>query len=224
MTPSIISKLRPLLFATLAAGCIAMPFPAAAGASTVAKPGTSASPSDPVATTAAPLPGTSMYKIGATLMDQEGHPFTLAARRGHPVLVSMFYNSCQFVCPMLIDTARMTMEGLSAQEKAELSTLLITFDPARDDVKSLKAVADKRGLDPANWTLARTDAASVRKIAAALDIQYRLLSDGEYNHTTVLVLLDRDGNVAGRSKKMGMADPDFVKLVRNTIAAGKRGS
>ena len=211
MKRSIISRMRPVLLAALVTSCIAMPLSAAA-----------IGPAD--ATTSAPLPGTSLYRIGATLQDQQGQPFTLAARRGHPVLVSMFYNSCQFVCPMLIDTARMTMEGLTAQEKAELSTLLITFDPARDDVKSLKAVADKRGLEPASWTLARTDPASVRKIAAALDIQYRLLSNGEYNHTTVLVLLDRDGNVAGRSKKMGMADPDFVKLIRNTIAAGKRGS
>jgi protein SCO1/2 len=211
MKRSIINRLRPVLLATLVASSIAMPLSAAAHA-----------PADVPAL--APLPGTSLYRIGAALQDQQGQPFTLAARRGHPVLVSMFYNSCQFVCPMLIDTARMTMEGLTVQERAELSTLLITFDPARDDVKALKAVADKRALDPAGWTLARTDAASVRKIAAALDIQYRLLSNGEYNHTTVLVLLDRDGNVAGRSKKMGMADPDFVKLVRSTIAAGKHGS
>jgi protein SCO1/2 len=207
MKPSLMRRLRPALFATLIATCIALPAAARA-------------PGDATA----PLPGNSVYRIGANLVDQQGQPFTLAARRGHPVLVSMFYNSCQFVCPMLIDTARMTTEGLSVQEKAELSTLLITFDPARDDVKALKAVADQRGLDPAGWTLARTDAASVRKIAAALDIQYRLLSNGEYNHTTVLVLLDRDGNVVGRSKKMGAADPAFVKLIHSTIAAGKRGS
>jgi protein SCO1/2 len=172
----------------------------------------------------AALPGTSLYRITAPLVDQQGRPFTLAARRGHPVLVSMFYNSCQFVCPMLIDTMRITEASLSAQERARLSTLLITFDPARDDVNRLAAVAAQRRLDPANWTLARTDPASVRKIAAALDIQYRQLSDGEYNHTTVLVLLDRDGNVAGRSRKMGAVDPAFLKLIHSTLAADQHGN
>jgi protein SCO1/2 len=207
MKQSLLRRLRPALLATLMGGCAGLAVPAAAGTAAEA---------------AAPLPGGSLYRIGATLTDQQDRPFTLAARRGHPVLVSMFYNSCQFVCPMLIDTARMTTEALAPKERAELSTLLITFDPDRDDVKALGAVAAQRGLDPAGWTLARTDAASVRKIAAALDIQYRQLSNGEYNHTTVLVLLDRNGSVVGRSKKMGAVDPAFVKLIRSTIAADKR--
>lgn len=173
----------------------------------------------------AALPGDSVYQVPATMIDQDGHPFKLAERRGQPVLVSMFYNSCEFVCPMLIDTLRNTEQSLTPEERSHLSMLLITFDPARDDVKVLKSVADKRGLDPAHWTLARTDAVSVRKIAATLGIQYRLLANGEYNHTTVLILLDADGRIIGRTKKIGATDPAFVKLVREAVkAAGPHAS
>src|SRR5207249_2527780 len=118
----------------------------------------------------------------------DGKAFNFGARRGQPVVVSMFYNSCQFVCPMLIDTLHLTEENLTSAERAKISVLLVTFDPARDSVQVLKSVAGKRSLDPARWTLARTDAASVRKLAAALGIQYRLLTNGEYNHTTALIL------------------------------------
>ena len=93
------------------------------------------------------------------------------------------------------------------------------LDPARDDVKTLKSVADKRELDAPHWTLARTDANSVRKIAATLGIQYRLLADGEFNHTTILVLLDGEGRIVGSTKKIGSTDPAFVKLVKRTLAA-----
>jgi protein SCO1/2 len=177
----------------------------------------SAQTSAPAAVTRAALPGDSVYQVPATLVDQDGRPFKLQDRRGQPVLVSMFYNSCQFVCPMLIDTMRSTEQSLSTDERAHLSMLLVTFDPARDDVKALKSVTDKHGLDPARWTLARSDAASVRKIAATLGIQYRLLADGEYNHTTVLILLDADGRIVGRTKKIGVTDPAFLKLVRQTL-------
>jgi protein SCO1/2 len=207
MKPFITQRLKRTLCTALLAGGIVLALPAAARAPAAAP---------------APLPGDSVYRIDAALTDQQGHPFTLAQRRGHPVLVSMFYNSCQFVCPMLIDTVRMTEQSLPPAQRAALATLLITFDPERDDVNTLKAVAQQRALDPASWTLARTDAASVRKIAAALDIQYRLLSNGEYNHTTVLVLLDRNGSVVGRSKKMGAVDPAFLKLIRSTLAADQR--
>jgi protein SCO1/2 len=85
----------------------------------------------------------------------------------------------------------------------------------------LKSIAEKRNLDAAHWTLARSDAASVRKLAATLGIQYRLLPDGEFNHTTVLVLLDGDGRIVGRTKKIGAVDPDFVKLVKRAIQQSK---
>jgi protein SCO1/2 len=167
------------------------------------------------------LPGNSIYQNQATMTDQDGHNFKLADKRGRPMLVSMFYNSCQFVCPMLIDTLSKTEQELTSDERAKLSVMLITFDPARDDVKTLKSIADKRHLDPAHWMLARTDPTSTRKIAATLGIQYRLLADGEYNHTTVLILLDADGRVVGRTKKIGMTDPEFVKLIRHTLQDSK---
>lgn len=167
----------------------------------------------------AALPGASLYNLKGVLTDQDGRTFKLEQRRGQPMLVSMFYNSCKFVCPMLIDTLRSTEQTLTAAERAKVGMLLITFDPARDDVKALKAVAEQRSLESGHWTLARTDANSVRQIAAALDIQYRLLGDGEYNHTTVLVLLDGEGKIVGRTKKLGAVDPAFQKLLRQTIQA-----
>lgn len=164
------------------------------------------------------LPATSIYQLPGKLNNQDGKPFQLRALRGQPVLVSMFYNSCEFVCPMLIDTMRMTQQGLDARARDQLGLLLITFDPARDDLKALKTIARQRELDPAHWTLARTDAASVRKIAAALDIQFRKLEDGQYNHTTVLVLLDANGRVVGSTRKMGVLDPEFLQLVQATVS------
>lgn len=163
------------------------------------------------------LPGDSVYQLTATLTDQSDRAFKLQDQRGKPLLVSMFYNSCKFVCPMLIDTMQLTQQGLTAKERAQLGLLLITFDPARDDVAALKSIAEARELDRTQWTLARTDATSVRKIAATLGIQYRLLQDGEYNHTTVLLLLDGEGRIVGRTKRIGTADPAFIKLVKQTL-------
>lgn len=168
------------------------------------------------------LPGDSIYQVAATLTDQDGHAFKLEQRRGQPTLISMFYNTCKFVCPMLIDTMELTQQGLTPQERSQLNMMLITFDPARDDIKALKAISEARVLDTRQWTLARTDATSVRKIAATLGIQYRLLADGEYNHTTVLVLLDADGRIVGRTKRIGASDPDFIKLVKQTLQAASR--
>jgi protein SCO1/2 len=171
---------------------------------------------------AAPLPADSIYQLAVPLTDQNGRNFALQEHRGHPLLISMFYTSCQFVCPMLIDALRDTEAKLENDKRQRLSILMVSFDPAHDSVAVLKRTADQRQLDSAHWTLARTDPQSVRKLAAVLGIQYRALANGDYNHTTALILIDAQGRIAGRTAQLGNADPAFVKLVKAATQATPR--
>jgi protein SCO1 len=171
------------------------------------------------ASTMAATPSQSIHQLGIPLTDQANHAFTLADKRGQPMIVSMFYTSCQFVCPMLVDAIRANERQLSEAERKRLNVLLVSFDPAHDTVDVLRKAAAQRELDTARWSLARTDAKSVRKLAALLDIQYRALEGGEFNHSTVLILVDADGRIVGRSSELAGADPAFVKLVKATLAA-----
>jgi len=173
-------------------------------------------PAKPVTVSA--LPSNSVYQLHAGLTNQEGKPFKLEDHRGRPVLISMFYSSCPYVCPMLIETMELTDAALTAQERAGIDLVLVSFDPERDDVKALKSVTDVRELDTARWTLARAEAPVVRKVAAALGIQYRQLPDGDFNHSTVILLLDSEGRVVARTKTMGSVDPAFVQQIRQQLA------
>ncbi|MEP6940868.1 MAG: SCO family protein [Rudaea sp.] len=160
----------------------------------------------------------SIYQLSIPLTNQDGRTSLLAERRGHPILVSMFYTSCEFVCPMLIDAMRDTESSLSVEERGRLSVLMVSFDPAHDSVAVLRQKADERHLDGAHWTLARTDAANVRKLAAVLGVRYRALAGGEFNHTSELILVDAEGRILGRTARLGNADPAFVRRVRAAVA------
>ena len=137
----------------------------------------------------------SIYKLPITLTDQLGQSRPLDALRGRPVLATMFYTSCQMVCPMIVEAIRANEQLLSAAEREQLSVLMVSFDPERDTVPVLKATADKRGVSSPRWTLARCDAQSVRRMAAVLGIQYRQMPDGEFNHSSTILLLDREGRI-----------------------------
>jgi protein SCO1 len=173
---------------------------------------------------AAELPGDSVYRLGDAFTDQAGQPFTLADRRGKPQLVAMFYTSCKYICPLIVDSAKGVEHALSADERGRLGVLLISLDPARDDTSALATVAAKRQLDPARWTLARTEASSVRRVAALLGVRYRALADGEFNHTSALVLLDGQGRVLARTERLGsVPDPAFLAAVEAAVAAPAEG-
>ena len=163
------------------------------------------------------LPGDSVYRLPIVLVDQDGHASALADRRGAPQLVSMFYTSCQYVCPLIIDTMKRTQQALAPAERERVRVLLVSFDPERDTPQRLQEVYAERKLDKASWTLARTEANQVRELAAVLDIQYRALANREINHSSALVLLDSEGRIVARTDKIGSVDPEFVAAVQTAL-------
>ncbi len=168
----------------------------------------------------APLPRDSIYQIDASLTDQSGRRLTLASKRGRAQLVVMFYTSCKFICPTIIDTV-LDLDGqLTPSDRMRMGVLMISLDPQRDDPTALKAVADQRSLDLTRWTLGQPRPTDVRAIAALLGVRYRTLADGELNHTGVLALLDTDGRVVARSTKTsGSVDPKFMDRIRAALTA-----
>ena len=167
---------------------------------------------------AAPLPRDSVYQLPLQLTDQAGHRADWRSRRGKPQLVSMFYTSCQYVCPLIVDSGKAVERNLTPAQQQRLGILLVSMDPARDTPAALQSIVAKRKLDTARWTLAAPPAADVRAAAGVLGIRYRQLADGEFNHSSALVLLDADGRILARTEQIGSRpDPAFVAAVRKTL-------
>lgn len=171
----------------------------------------------------APLPRDSVYQLPATLTDQHGKSWDWRTRRGTPQVVAMFYTSCQYVCPLIVDSGKAVERALTTEQRAKLGILLISMDPARDTPAALMSVARKRKLDDTRWSLASPAKDNVRGVAGVLGVRYRQLADGEFNHTSALVLLDREGRVLARTEQIGSkVDPEFVAAVRREMAAPVR--
>jgi protein SCO1/2 len=123
------------------------------------------------------------------------------------------------MCPLIVDSGKAIEHALTPAELARLRILLISLDPKRDTPPALKRIADKRKLDPSRWSLASPRADEVRSVAGVLGVRYRQLADGQFNHTSALVLLDRDGRIVARTDQIGsVADPAFVRAVERELA------
>lgn len=169
-----------------------------------------ASPGQP-----SPLPRDSVYQLPLKLTDQSGRTFDWRMRRGEPQLVSMFYTSCQYICPLIVDSGKAIERDLTPAQQQRLGILLVSMDPKRDTPAALKHIVDKRRLDTSRWTLASSPPGDVRAVAGVLGIRYRQLADGEFNHTSALVLLDADGRILARTEQVGSRpDPEFLAAVR----------
>lgn len=163
----------------------------------------------------APLPKESVYHLPLRLSDERGKSWDWRDKRGKPQVVAMFYTSCQYICPLIVDSGKAVEHALTPAERDRLGILLISMDPARDDPAALMAVARKRQLDLSRWSLASPKSGDVRSVAGVLGVRYRQLADGEFNHTSVLVLIDAQGRVVAKTETVGSRlDPEFLAVVR----------
>ena len=164
---------------------------------------------------AAPLPKDSVYQLALPLTDQHGRTADWRQHRGQPQVVAMFYTSCQYICPLIVDSGKAVEKNLTPAQQRKLGILLVSMDPRRDTPAALQSIVDKRHLDSRRWTLASPPANDVRAAAGVLGIRYRQLADGEFNHTSALVLLDADGRILARTEQVGSRpDPEFIAAVR----------
>jgi protein SCO1/2 len=165
-----------------------------------------------------PLPKDSVYQLPLTLVDQHGKTWDWRSKRGKPQVVAMFYTSCQYVCPLIVDSGKAVEHALTPAQRGKLGILLISMDPGHDTPAALMSVAKKRGLDSARWSLASPKPGAVRSVAGVLGVRYRALANGDFNHTSALVLLDKDGRILARTEQVGSKpDPEFLVAVRRVV-------
>ena len=166
---------------------------------------------------AATMPGESVYQLPMKLTLQDGRQRSLAALRGQPLLVTMFYTTCQGVCPLMAFTLRRTMAALPEAERARMRVLMVSFDPARDSPEALRGFAELNSLKGPAWLLARTPESDVRELAAVLGIRYRQLPGGMFSHSTIITLLDKDGLIRARTATLQETDPALVKAIGEVL-------
>jgi protein SCO1/2 len=163
---------------------------------------------------AAAIPGESIYQLLLDLTDSQDRTTPLDSLKGKPVVVAMFYTSCEGVCPMIAFAMRRMEAKLSEPRRSRVQWLLVSFDAGRDTPRALRAFAERNRIDRPGWSVARTAEASVRELAAVLGVRYRQLPDGNFSHSSVITLLDAEGRIVARTSELAGVDESFFGAVR----------
>jgi len=164
-----------------------------------------------------PLPPDSIYNLQVAVEDQSGDVTGLDRYKGQPVLVTMFYASCPHVCPMLISTIRQLESKLSPEGLSELRVMTISIDPERDVPALLLETMQRHSVDASRWSMVRPEPGDLRTIAGVFGVKYKQLPDGEFSHSTKIILLDRDGVPIASTDQIGRQDAVFLESIRTSL-------
>lgn len=154
-----------------------------------------AAPCCPVVPPAAPLSSRSLYQLDATWTNDAGGAVSLSSFRGQPVILAMFFASCEYACPVLVSDIQRLRAQLPAADAARTRFVLVTFDTERDTPAALRAFRERSGLD-ANWTLLRGEDTAVQELAMLLGVKFRREARGQFAHSNLFTLLNAEGEIA----------------------------
>ena len=145
---------------------------------------------------ATPLSARSLYQLDATWTDDAGQPFSLSQLRGRPVVLTLFFASCEYACPILVAQMQRIREALPADVRDATQFVLVSFDAARDTPEALHAYRERLGLTGARWTLLHGDPADVQELAMILGVKYKEDTRGQFAHSNLITVLNRQGEIA----------------------------
>ena len=140
----------------------------------------------------------SLHQIPTKWVNQNSETKQIKDFAGQPLIVVMFYGKCTETCPMLIQRTWKLYSSLSEETQGKLNVLAVSFDFKNDTPDALKEYAEYEQLDLPGWHFVTADQTDIRQLATLLGVQYRERSDGHFDHSNLITVLDKNGNISRR--------------------------
>jgi protein SCO1/2 len=171
--------------------------------------------------------------LDAAFEDADGRPVTLGDffDGERPVVIVPAYFDCPLLCTMVLDNVQDGLNGMSWTAGDEFRVITYSFDhrdtPSDARVERDLALAGYKVAveEPREaWAFLTTDAATAKRVSAALGYHYKFLPDiGEYSHNAAIFFASPDGELSNFIEGLEYP-PQRLKLAISQAAAGDVGS
>ena len=145
----------------------------------------------------------SVYQLDAAWTTDGGRPFKLGELRGRPVVLAMFFTSCGYACPRIVEAMKEIRQSLPPVARDRARFVLVSFDDERDTVAALQAYREIHELDAQSWILLRGEPGQVRELAAVLGVSYKKNALGQFSHSNLITILNGEGEIVHQRAGLG---------------------
>lgn len=140
----------------------------------------------------------SLFHVQTEWTDHNNETLVLGDFAGEPVIVVMFYGQCTGTCPVLMQRTWNLYNELNEQAKERIQVIAVSFDYKNDTPQALKTYAEMEQLDIPGWHFVTANHTSIRELAMLLGVRYRERSDGHFEHSNLITVLDGEGKITAR--------------------------
>lgn len=132
---------------------------------------------------------------GYTFLDRSGRTVRLADYRGKPLVISMIYTHCPFICATTTRSLSALKFSQDALGEDSFGVLTVGFDTENDTPDAMDDFAKRMGIDLPNWEFVSSDPETIRKLSSDLGFVFYPTDEGGFNHITQTTFVDAEGRV-----------------------------
>lgn len=155
----------------------------------------------------------SIYQLTGNWTDQNNKLVHLGKYKGKKVVLAMFFASCTYACPIILNDMQKIEKSLSNEKLAETEFVFLSIDPERDTPEKLLQYAKRKNLDMNRWSLLTGKNDDILEIAALLGFKFRKEANGDFSHTNVITLLNEKGEVAFQLVGLNQDVKEIIKKI-----------
>ena len=144
------------------------------------------------------LPSDSVYQVGGIWQTDNNQSIQLESLVGKAQVMALIFTGCSNSCPIIVESMKRIENKIPIKMRDHVGFVLVSLTPDTDTPKSLKAFAEKKGLNQ-NWKLLRGNNALVRTISNALNGRYKFVKEGDVAHSNTVTLLNNQGQIQMQS-------------------------
>src|SRR3989338_2367842 len=119
-----------------------------------------------------------------TFLDRSGRAVRLSDYRGKPLVISMIYTHCPFVCATTTRSLSALKLSQSAFGEDSFGVLTVGFDTENDTPEAMDDFAKRMGIDLTNCEFVSSDTETIEKLSKDLGFVFYPTDEGGFNHIT----------------------------------------
>ena len=137
----------------------------------------------------------SIYQLESVWITQAGEKFSIGSLKGKPVVLTMFYASCTYACPILINDMKKIEASFDKDELKNYRFVLLSIDSEKDKPEVLAEVVKKNDLDTKRWTLLTGSKDDIMELAALTGFKFKKDEKEGYSHSNLITFLNDEGEI-----------------------------
>jgi len=160
------------------------------------------------------LPSDSVYQVGGTWQTENNESIKLESLAGKSQVIALIFTGCSNACPIIVESMKRIEKQVPMNMRSKIGFVLVSLTPDTDYPKSLKAFAEKKGLN-SNWKLLRGNNVLVRTLSNALNERYKVIKDGDVAHSNTVTLLNEQGQIQIQASGTLTGIKPILKFIEN---------